>query len=370
MSTAARARAAVAVDRDNDGLDDTFEQRLASTSAPVVIHVEPDDVNYPTNVDWFLARTGLQYHEDCFFDIDATVLRAIGSQRRLIGPPWVFGPHCGEHDTGYSHPPHRRLATIAADPDGQVSAGGATTGYSDQQTYVIPDIADRYRIGSTNPTAWKTYFHAYPTRDGGVMIQYWHFFAYNALAFAGIGNHGGDWDAEIQVQLGKNLSLKRVFFSRHTSDSPGDSYEAGDRNLTLYRGTDTIMTIDGGGHAAYAGVADFCAHQAKIVGSTATWTTAPGDPLNPDKLQTPRCAHSAGLRGGVVWETWDGGIVRASRTGLTRSIGSRARQPSREAREPRGVQPMHAANLQRIGPGEHARERPVPPAQRRRVHRV
>jgi hypothetical protein len=28
-----------------------------------------------------------------------------------------------------------------------------------------------------------------------VTIQYWHVFAYNGLGAAGVGDHGGDWDA-------------------------------------------------------------------------------------------------------------------------------------------------------------------------------
>src|SRR4029078_6530495 len=59
----------VVVDNDHDGVDDNLEQKLAEKYAPIIF-IEPDESNYPVNVEWFLARAHLQYHEDCFFDVD------------------------------------------------------------------------------------------------------------------------------------------------------------------------------------------------------------------------------------------------------------------------------------------------------------
>src|SRR5689334_15065998 len=124
-------------DKDFDGIDDTLEQQLAETFAPVIF-IEPDESNYPVNVEWFLQRAHLQYHEDCTGDDDEDVPGAnpVGSQQGLLGPQpgvfWTHGAsfgaghpdaHCGQDDTGYSHPQHRQITTVATDPDGQVSAG-------------------------------------------------------------------------------------------------------------------------------------------------------------------------------------------------------------------------------------------------------
>jgi FIMAH domain/Bacterial Ig domain len=317
----------VVVDNDHDGVGDNLEQKLVEKYAPIIF-IEPDESNYPVNVEWFLARAHLQYHEDCGFfdggDVDDDIgPNPIGSQSNLIGPPWTAGPHCGEDDEGYSHPPHRQITTIATDPDGQVSAGGATTGYSDQQTFVLPDLNDGDRVGSTNPRDWKTYYHVYPAADGGIMLQYWHVFAYNEFSIAGFGNHGGDWDASIQVQLDRNLQVTGVWFSRHDHDKPGDFLAIGNGRLH-FLGTHPLMTIDGGGHAAFADPGDFCSNNS-IAGGTIAWPTDLSDPTNPAKLGVfnglfcPFLVPSGS--GGIVWETWTGGVVRAT-GGLTHPISA------------------------------------------------
>ncbi len=310
------------VDADHDGIDDHLEQKLAERYAPILF-IEPDESNYPVNVEWFLARAHLQYHEDCTFDIDEDVgYNPISSQANLIGPTgayWAGGPNCGEDDTGYGHPPHHVLTTVAADPDGQFSVGSFTTGYSDQQTFVLPDVDDSYRLGSTDPREWKTYFHVYPSADGGVMIQYWHVFTYNQLAILGVGRHGGDWDASIQVQLGPDLEVEGVWFSRHADDHPGNFFETGNSNLH-FAGTHPLMAIDGGGHAAFANPDDFCGHAATAVVSAIAWPVDVGVPDDPARLglgvsTAVGCGfvtNNGNGIGGIVWETWTGGRVLAS----------------------------------------------------------
>ena len=309
------------VDDDHDGIDDNLEQKLAERFAPIVL-IEPDESNYPVNVEWFLARASLQYHEDCFSDIDQPVGPSpIMTQDLLLGPPgslWSGGPNCGEDDTGYSHPPHHLLTSISADPDGQFSLGALTTGFSDQQSFVIPDLDDSVHVGSTDPTQWRTYFHCYPTAEGGVIIQYWHLFAYDELAVGNVGNHGGDWDASIQVQLNPDLTLKGVWFSRHSNDHPGTFLAKSNAHLHLDpSGTHTVMSIDGGGHAAFADVQDYCDNAAPVVSTTIVYPTDPNDPANPSKLDTATssvtgCGVNLQLPGGITWETWTGGMVRAS----------------------------------------------------------
>jgi hypothetical protein len=316
VAPALRSPATVVVDDDHDGIDDVLEQKLAERWAPIIF-IEPDESNYAVNVEWFLARAHLQYHEDCGLDVDDDIgPNPLESQANLLGPPWAGGPNCGEDDSGYSHPPHHRLTAIAADPDGQTSAGGATTGYSDQQTFVIPDLDDSVHVGSTDPSEWRTYFHVYPAEDGGVMIQYWHVFAYNELAVGSLGNHGGDWDASIQVKLNRLLELEGVWFSRHDHDHPGDFFGRGNARLTVH-GTHPLMSIDGGGHAAFADVFDFCDHSAPVVSTTIAYPADPNDPTNPAKLDIATsdptgCGVHLEIPGGIVWETWTGGRVRAS----------------------------------------------------------
>jgi hypothetical protein len=322
------------VDADHDGINEDLEQKLAERYAPL-IYIEPDESNYPVNVDWFLDRANLQYHEDCFSDTDDN--RGpfpIGTQ--LLGPAagllWVGGPNCGEDDTGYTHPPHRQLSTIATDPDGQFSVGPLTTGYSDQQTFVLNDLAPLFRVGSTDSRDWKTYFHVYPGADGGVMIQYWHVFAYNQFG-GGFDNHGGDWDASIQVWLTPALTLKGVWFSRHADDHPGTFFCAsadagcGTPQVRLFDSTHPVVTIDGGGHAAFRSPADWATCDCRVLESvtgplgTIVWTQDTDAFDNPAALRRAEfvcdtnniCTLTLSApSGGIVWKTWSDGDVVAS----------------------------------------------------------
>ena len=89
---AAAADVAAFVDGDHDGIDDGLEQTLANRYAPVIL-VEADESNYPVNVEWFLARAHLQYHEDCTGDDDEDLpeMTVVGSQQNVLGPSWTHG---------------------------------------------------------------------------------------------------------------------------------------------------------------------------------------------------------------------------------------------------------------------------------------
>jgi len=321
--TPARALPPAFVDADHDGIDDGLEQSLAETFAPVIF-MEPGEENYPVNVDWHLQRGFLWYHEDCglclfnCFECDDEASPApapIGDQASLIGAPWVHpdsfgachdetgqGSHCGEGESA-----HRRISTIAADPDGE-----GPTGYSDQTSFFLPDLDDSYHIGSLNPADWVTYFHCYPTADGGVVIQYWHTFAFNDFPF---DDHGGDWDASIQVQLDAHLNLVNVYYSRHNDDHAGTPIRPKpDGDVTLYQGTHPQVTIDGGGHASFASPQDWCDnphYSGPDVGqlSDIGWTETPDDPAS---LRTITCRPTefGDEHGGTVWKTWTAGDVR------------------------------------------------------------
>jgi len=305
LAGAASVLAQPCVDADHDGLGDTLEQHLAETHAPVIL-LEPNESNYPCSVEWYLERAGLAFHEDCFPDEEEVLLGTVGAQAALIGPPWAhpdhFGPehperHCGDW------PHHRRITTIEPDPEGE-----GETGFTDQMTFYLTSVADADRVGALDPRLWPTYFHAYPTADGGVMLQYWHVFTYNQ--FAGVfGSHDGDWDANLMVQLGPDLELVGAWYPRHTDEHPGPFFPLG--SFPLYQGTHPVMSIDGGGHAAFATPEDWCAYN---TGGSHMGTVVFGDPDDPAGLRKVDGCFVFPIPsdpvGGTVWKTWTSGDVR------------------------------------------------------------
>jgi len=312
----------VHVDHDHDGIDDSLEQILAEKFAPVMI-IEPGDENYPVNVDWFLDRTRLKYHEACFWgDVEESLpvppgSNPIGSQDNLIGPPWTHPGDFGENQTGGhcggEESSHRAITTIAKDPGGE-----GPTGYSDRTTFYLATLDEPYRVGSLDPLDWVTYFHAYPTADGGIMIQYWHVFAYNDFPF---DDHGGDWDATIHVQLDNTLNLKGVWFSRHLDFFPGTFKEPGHipPRVQMYDSTHTIVTIDSG-HGAFASAEDWCLDP--NTAGVGRWGDIAWGPISGDEgdlshsassLHTIGCdsgtPHYKDEEGGTIWQTWTDGQV-------------------------------------------------------------
>jgi hypothetical protein len=307
------------IDLDGDGIDDAAEKALAERFAPVIC-MDPGEPNYPVNVEWFLARARLTYYEDCFPDVNEDVPGAatshhpgdpgqatLGTVAQLIGPPWRH-PFPDEKLDGDCHcggwPDHGPITTDEPDPER----------FTDQTTFILPDLSLFDRVGSLQPADWTTYAHIYPAapdlqtglvslvRAGvvpaadtarllqGIVIQYWHLFAYDGYGFLTAGYHGGDWDACIHVLLDATLEPAGVVFSRHDDDHPGTFFRFSD--ISVYEGTHPIICIDGGGHAAFKspGDADQMHH-----GGLA-FTTDPDNP-GPDYS-------------GTIWKTWSGGEVK------------------------------------------------------------
>ena len=158
------------------------------------------------------------------------------------------------------------------------------------------------------------------------MLQYWHLFSFNdyqhRFCFAVCKDqHGGDWDAQVQVQLNAELQPEGVWFSRHTADHPGNFVGAG--AVHWLNQTHPIVTIDSGGHVAFASPEDFCAdHQANI----GPIHINPGDAVWADDASaanlhqiecnsnSPQAKQTWPLVGGTVWHTVSGGPVTQSTT--------------------------------------------------------
>ena len=166
------------------------------------------------------------------------------------------------------------------------------------ERFQISSVDPALHVGSLNPADWTTYVHVYPNMEGGITIQYWHLFTYNAYNGWGVGldNHDADWDASMQVVLNSNLVPVRAYYSRHEQDDPGLKQEWG--ALHLYQGTHPLMVIDQGGHGAYADHQD-CEDYFSL-------SNHPYGICDAVDWESPDAPNVSG----TVWETWPGGVVR------------------------------------------------------------
>ena len=314
LSTSGSAPAKGAVDTDHDGIPDSLEMQLADKYAPVML-LHADEPNMPVSVDWLLQRASLNSYCHGYLprpsrDPTPPVLVHVQplTPGDLTQPPFSKGTCVVSRD----------LTSVDPLPDDKALGG---PGGGVQQSFYLSTLAEAGRSGSLNTKDWVTYVHVYPTYDGGIMLQYWHVFSFNDYQTvannlgSSVDQHGGDWDASVQVELDASLRPEGMWLSRHTHDAPGD-YLPSDQ-VTWTGGSHPIVTVDAGGHAAYASLPDFCAYHAfaQNVGK-AVW---PRDGTAATSLSEISCplgrgqgTLSDGPSGGTVWETWSGGRVTQS----------------------------------------------------------
>ncbi|HET6438393.1 MAG TPA: Vps62-related protein [Anaeromyxobacter sp.] len=102
------------------------------------------------------------------------------------------------------------------------------------------------RGGSKDPADWTIYGHVFPASGGGILVQYWFFYAFNA--FHGFGDHEADWE-HVTVRVGRDGRPAGVWYSRHDQNAPGvwvpwDALAA--------EGLHPVVLSARGSHASYA----------------------------------------------------------------------------------------------------------------------
>ena len=314
------------VDRDHDGLDDGFEQRIAEQYAPVLFF-EAQEKTYPASVAWLLGRMQLQHREDGCSPDHTSVLQSESGPilDHLLGPGpdhhWTFPDDFSDVGPRLFCTDSRRtsLTTVDGLPDGP-DGNGVGDEQNMQLAFTNGGPDDATKAGELDPSRWATYVHVYPSREHGVIIQYWHAFPYNPVP---LDTHEGDWDASLQVKLDAQLNLVGAWFSRHSNDSPGRWIPVS--QLSVYHangGTHIEEAIDSGGHGAYASPQDWCSHPDTVHAGVEPHLSIvwPQDAANPtaDTLHHQNCSL-VGLpghlnppdsgTGGTVWQTWSGGQV-------------------------------------------------------------
>jgi hypothetical protein len=201
-------------DADHDGLPDDYENALAQRFAPIVIH-STDESNLPTNVDAFLRKTSLAFHDDACDAAKEILIARAPTEADLV------------------------RGSLASPCGGAKVASDGSRSHGKHETFYLEDVSDADRRGSGNSRDWTTYVHVYPNVRGGVTLQYWRFYAYNDA----FNDHGGDWEG-IHVVLDAHGAVAHVRFLQHTGMA-----ELEPRDLQ-WEGSHVLVYSEGGGHAS------------------------------------------------------------------------------------------------------------------------
>ncbi|HMX25085.1 MAG TPA: hypothetical protein PKC13_05605, partial [Blastocatellia bacterium] len=249
---------------DGDGLNDFEEDRLANRFAPVIYHGQCEP-NYPVSVDWLLARVSLSEYDNQAAPAKRLLAAKLNAQAELLN-----------HE-------------FAAGNVEQKIASSKSYSVCKRTTYFLTSVARGDQLGErNNPADWITYVHSYPNKLGGVTLQYWRGYAYNAASALGIDfSHGGDWEA-VAVHLDAALRPATVALFGHT----GIEYH---RDDLQWEGEHPCIWSEEGGHASRP---------------------------NSQGLRSTKFTRQETWNGGrVTW--WDGTVVGAS--GGLLNVGERSR---------------------------------------------
>jgi hypothetical protein len=250
-------------DNDRDGLVDAEELQLLQAYAPQLrLHWTEDRL--PASVGWLLPRSYLRYtHDDGCSDCEIIGRGSVTNEN--------ITEQCHRNKSGWPWCNHEG----SCNPSDSYMGSGFRVGFFLQQH-------NEDHAGSGDHGDWVTYGHAFSRSGGGVVLQYWVFYAYND-SYLG-WNHEGDWEL-VAVYLDAAGEVVEVKLSAHEDFTPRQPHE-----LEWVDGTHPVVYVANGSHANYHG------------------TT--GGPLG-DCLDAPFYDNCNEL--GVWWNTWDeqefGGIL-------------------------------------------------------------
>jgi len=182
-----------------------------------------------------------------------------------------------------------RSRLVAADGGTIVTAAFRSGGAAAEPARLRPTLAAR--AGSRSRGDWTAYGHVYRAADGGILLQYWFFYAFND--FHGFGDHDADWE-HVTVRLSAAGRPLGAWYARHDENAPGAWFEW---DALAREDAHPVVLSARGSHASYA---------------------RPGDVAWFDDACPTFRTDRAAARGCQVWRTWDG-----SAAGV-RDLGSRA----------------------------------------------
>ena len=235
-----------AADLDGDGIDDDLEDALLQRFAPVVL-LHPTEEALPASTGWLLARAELE--------------PAPGPRPRVLAAS-ILGL------VGWPKP--------VEDPAARLHPRKGSRG------------------GSADHADWTVYGHVFPAEGGGILVQYWFFYAFNDAY--GLFDHEGDWE-HITVKVSPSLAPEGAWYARHDNSHPGRWFEWAE---LAREGEHPVVLSGRGTHASFASVDDVPIYERTC---STTWP-------------------AAGVAGGcTAWRTWGdetGGVVNVGEKGAPR----------------------------------------------------
>lgn len=214
-------------DDDGDGLADADEDAWLNEFAPV-LYLKNDEWTLPANVDWYLARTKLEFHHHDCSDCDVLAV-GIATQATLLAQTHA-----------------KKNALVSLDPcaHGSTVVSAENGPWDNHQHFYLHPPDDHVHGGAPDPADWIVYGHVYPGESGGVQVQYWFFYAYNDN-FSAI-NHEADWESII-VSLSPARQPLGVHFCQHGDCAALTPLD----HVSWFHATHPLVWTADGSHASY-----------------------------------------------------------------------------------------------------------------------
>lgn len=212
---------------------------LMRTYAPL-IYFHPGEKYYPCSVEWYVQQCSL----------------------------WQRAKHEKEKD--------KKIKSKGEITQDQIATLG---GFCEPQAeyYLKPEVGSEHYRGQpiiNKKCTAPCYAHAFKKAEGGIVLQYMFFYAYNGptvdLKFVSFGVHQGDWE-HIDVHLNPDYTIRDVFLSAHTAQKAGNYVSP--HKLRWHEKTHPIIFASRFGHASHKKIMKFPDKNLDVTGKGVPWDT-------------------------------------------------------------------------------------------------
>lgn len=241
------------------------------------LHLNPDDTNRPSSVDWYLARVRMRFHHNNCVDHELLPLGSV-TQATLVSQEHADNKSLCRHDDALV-----RKSTNSENFFLEVM---------DTSTYLGSPRSD-----------WRTYVTwDRPGGTGAATISYWFFYPFNDNT--SVIDHESDWE-HVRVVIipekgAKEEALESIYFSQHHG---GQSLDAKDPRVQ-WQGTHPVVYSAKGTHANFPIVGTFDIAGTAGIAKDVTKAAAPGDVWETEKQAVLIGTRAAPKNGQVFVKYW------------------------------------------------------------------